>query len=206
MTCDQATNEQNAQRAQQERPGVKFAPIAVTIKQIDAGKIVFTTRGEDDAAHDFSVGPLDVWLECPSTAQQVGDRGVLYLSEAGGKATSLADGKTRIKGTTAPAGGLPTVSFKWPEAAGTEAVAPLPIWPTRIIIEGYAHGDPSLAGAVTLLDLRQCDTSQLIRLDAGGMITLSLTKEGFAEFSVPMPDAASPAPAQGGAGAPAPAG
>lgn len=195
MKCDQATNEQNAQRAQKERPGVKFGPIAVTLKQIDATKVVFNTRGEDNAAHDFSVAIEDVWLECPSTAQQVGDRGVLYVSENGGKATSLADGKTRIKGTTAPAGGQPTVSFKWPEAAGTSAVAPLQLWPTRIIVEGHAYGDPSLTGTVALLDLRQCDPSQVIQLDAGGMITLSLTKEGFAEFSVPMPDSAEPAPA-----------
>ncbi len=199
MDCTQEINEKNAQRAQVERPGVKFGTISVTLKSVDANKVVFSTRGEDDAAHDFSVAPDEVWLECPSTAQQAGDRGTLYISEKGAEATSLSDGKTRIKGTTAPPGGQPSVSFKWPLAGGTELVAPLPIWPTRIVIEGHAHGDPSLRGSVALLDLGKCDSAQVIRLDAGGMITLSLTREGFAEFSLPLPDDVS-APPRGAAG------
>lgn len=188
MKCNQATNEQNAQRAQKERPGVKFGPIHVTILSIDTTKIHISTRGEDDSAHEFSLALEDVWLECPSTAQEVGDRGTLYISEAGAQAVSLGDGKTHMKGVSAKGGGQPSVAFKWPQSGGTTAVAPLPIWPTRIIIEGHAHGDPSLTGTVALLDLRLCDIAQVIRLDAGGMITLSLTKEGFAEFAVPMPD------------------
>lgn len=189
MTCTPEINEQNAQRAQKERPGVKFGVIRVTIRSIVGGKIVFSTRGEDDAMHDFSVAVDEVWLECPSTAQQAGDQGELYISEAAGKATSLSDGKTRIKGTSGAGG--PSVSFKWPEAGGTKAVAPLQIWPTRIVIEGHAHGDPSLAGRVALLDLSKCDAAQVIKLDSSGMITLSLTSEGFAEFCVPMPDTTS---------------
>lgn len=188
MTCTPEQNEQNAKRAQSERPGVKFAPFQATIRSIDENKIVFSTRGEDDAAHDFSVSPDEVWLECPSTAQQAGDRGELYLSEAAAKATSLRDGKTRIKGTTGGPGGQPSIQFKWPESGGTAALAPLPIWPTKIVIEGHAHGDPSLKGSIALLDIGKCGSSQLIALDSGGMITLSLTKEGFAEFSVAMPD------------------
>lgn len=188
MTCTPEQNEQNAQRAQTERPGVRFAPFQVTIRSIDQHKIVFSTRGEDDAAHDFSVALDEVWLDCPSSAQQAGDRGELYLSEAAAKATSLSDGKTRIKGTTGGPGGGPSIQFKWPESGGTLALATLPIWPTKIVIEGHAHGDPSLKGSVALLDLQKCGAAQHIALDSGGMITLSLTKEGFAEFSVPMPD------------------
>lgn len=188
MTCTPEQNEQNAQRAKTERPGVKFAPFQVTIRSIDENKIVFSTRGEDDAQHDFAVAPEEVWLDCPSTAQQAGDRGELYLSEAGAKATSLGDGKTRIKGTSNGPGGQPSIQFKWPESGGTTALAHLPIWPTKIVIEGHAHGDPSLKGSIALLDTDKCGSSQLIALDSGGMITLSLTKEGFAEFSVAMPD------------------
>lgn len=190
MTCTPEQNEQNAQRAQSERPGVRFAPFQVTIRSIDENKIVFSTRGEDDAIHDFSVATNEVWLDCPSTAQRAGDRGELYLSEAAAQAKSLGDGKTRIKGTTGGPGGQPSIQFKWPESGGTAALATLPIWPTRIVIEGHAHGDPSLGGAISLLDFGKCGTSQLIALDSGGMITLSLTKEGFAEFSLAMPDRA----------------
>lgn len=191
MTCTPEQNEENAQRAKIERPGVKFAPFQVTIRSVDENKIVFSTRGEDDAVHDFSMAPSEVWLDCPSTARQAGDRGDLYLSEAAAKATSLGDGKTRIKGTTGGPGGQPAIQFKWPESGGTVTLATLPIWPTKIVIEGHAHGDPALEGSISLLDLGKCGGSQVITLDSGGMITLSLTKEGFAEFSLAMPDRAS---------------
>jgi hypothetical protein len=193
MECSQTTNAQNAARAAKERPGVKFALIDVSITNLDDSAVWFTTRGEDDKPHAFACNRGDVWLECPSTAQQVGDRGALCISTAGLATKSLTDGRTRIKGSTPDSTGKVQVSIKWPNTGGDlEPVASLEIWPTNITVEGYANGDPAFHGQVSLVNLKYCSSSQTIKFDNAGMITLSLTDDGFHRFSLPMPDSAVP--------------
>jgi hypothetical protein len=189
MECTADINAANAARVAKERPGVRFAAIDVSITKMDAVSVWFTTRGTDDNPHPYSCRKSDVWMECPSTAQGPGERGSLMLSSAALSAKSLKDGTTRIKGTIPDHTGKVQVNVKWPDNAGdAEPVAPLEIWPTKIIIEGYAHDDKAFQGTISLLDPSECSSSQAILLDSSGTITLMLTDDGFRRFSLGMPD------------------
>jgi hypothetical protein len=177
--CTDKVNQLNAERAKEERPGVKFGAVDVTYIASDDKTITFETRGTDDENHSFTLPLSEVWSECPSTVAKESPRGKLYLSREGFKVEATDKPDVRIKGN-------PAILFKWPDSGAIGPLAPLEIWPTNIVVTGHAHGDPELEGTVSLMDLMLCDLAQDIRLDNGGMITLSLTAAGFAAFGVPM--------------------
>jgi uncharacterized membrane protein YgcG len=203
MSCTPEINAANAARAAKERPGIMFAAVDVSITKADDVSIWFTTRGTDDNPHPYTCRQADVWLECPSTARAPGDRGSLLLSSTALAAKSLKDGTTRIKGTIPDLTGKIQINVKWPDNAGdAEPVASLEIWPTKIIIEGYAHDDRTFQGRISLLDPNECASSQAIILDSSRPITLSLTEEGFHRFSLPLPNSGSGDPPDEGTEAP----
>lgn len=184
MECSQDINTANAERAKNEHPGMGFGEITVTINVINRtqNRIQFTTRGEDDQDHPFTCALSEVWLECPSTAQRAGDHGQLKITAVGLAAKSDRDGATPIKNVV-------SVEFKWPDrGAAGDLLAPLEIWPTNIIVEGYANGDPAARTSVSLLDHKLCGPKQTLHLDPANKITLSLTEAGFARFGILLED------------------
>lgn len=180
MECTQSINTTNAERAKRERPGVTFGELYVTITAIDrvSQQLRFTTRGQDDRDHPFTCSLREVWLECPSTAQQVGDHGTLKITRAGLDARSDADGTTPIKNAF-------LVDPKWPDrAAAGDPLTAVEIWPLDVIVEGYAQGDPNKRARISLLDARLCGPEQRLRLDAASALTLSLTPDGLNAFGI----------------------
>lgn len=185
MLCTQDINTQNAERAKLEHPGVGFGEITVTITSVNRteNRIQFTTRGADDQDHSFTCSLSDVWLDCPSTAQQAGDHGTLKISAAG-----LTGAKSDLDGTT-PIKNAFLVDPKWPDrAAGEDLLTALEIWPIDVIVEGYAQGDPEKRARISLLDGKLCGPVQNLRFDAASKLTLSLTEAGLAEFGLLVED------------------
>ncbi|MEZ4360586.1 MAG: hypothetical protein R3B48_10410 [Kofleriaceae bacterium] len=189
MSCTREENEKNAERAKQERPGVRFGAVSVTLTSVTDSSVSFVARGEDDQEHPFTCKLSEVWRECPSSAQKAGDQGDLYLSKEGLEATSDRDQKTRIKGTKPDAAGNVAIQVKWPDSGGQEEpTGVLRVWPTSIVIEGYVDGDPSSRGRVSLLDLGHCGAQQELHISQSGAITLVLTDEGFRRFGRLLPE------------------
>jgi hypothetical protein len=184
MGCTTEVNQRNAERAKKERPGVKFGSVDVTYVASDGETITFETRGTDEQNHSFTLPWSAVWSECPSTVAKENPRGKIYLSREGLKVEASGAPGVRIKGSVPDDN--PAILIKWPDSGAIGPRAPLEIWPTNVVVTGYAHGDPELEGTVSLMDLSLCDLAQDIQLDNGGMITLSLTAAGFAAFGVPM--------------------
>lgn len=188
MKCTQEINEQNAERAKKEHPGKKYGAVAVTVTSQDEAQktITIETRGTDEQNHEFTL-PLDeVWTECPSTVGKSDEdrHGKLYISKEGLKTEATGAPGVRIKGSVPETN--PAILIKWPDSGAAEPHALLQIWPTDIVVTGYAFGNPDYQGQVSLMDLSAADLQQDIQFDNGGMITLSLTAAGFAAFGVPM--------------------
>jgi hypothetical protein len=203
--CDQATSDANRDQAHQinviranaGKPTIAYAKVAVAIvsiapgaqsfdatgENITPGDIVFTTAGEDNRRHRFRLPKNQVWLECPSTATAQGAAGVLYISLAGLGVLSEDAPKVRIAGATPESNGLPLLFYKWPDPGPDGTTRPLKIWPTSIMVFGYAFDDPEFHfGVVDLLDGSHAGFEQTIDLDRGAEIQLNLTEIGFGRF------------------------
>lgn len=103
------------------------------------------------------------------------------ITREGLETVSSDDGKTKLKDRV-------QVQLKWPDsgrAAGRRAA--VEIWPTDIVVRGYAYGDPAHAGEVSLLDLVRCGTQQLLQVEPSRPLTLSLTRDGLAAFGLEVP-------------------
>lgn len=151
---------------------------------VTAGNITFTTAGEDGLQHTYQIARNLIWSECPSTAQNAGESGELYISreglDAAGKSASM-----RIYGTTPDAFGDTLLLIKWPDpGAAIDEPAPVGIWPTSIIVSGFALDDPEFIGEVDLLDGAAAGFHQTIQLDHGVDIMLNLTGIGRGQFGL----------------------
>jgi hypothetical protein len=203
--CDTTTSEANRARAHQinqlrehsKKPTIHYAKVAATIASVapgaqsfdgtgentTPGDIVFTTAGEDNQRHQFRMARKLVWLECPSTAASPKESGVLYISEVGLNVVSEDSPPSRIAGSTPDSHGHLLLSLKWPDPGPEETTSPLRIWPTSILVAGYAFNDPLFHSAsVELLDGSLAGFEQTIDFSRGTEIQLNLTQLGLVKF------------------------
>lgn len=198
QTCTVAESRKNqdreaaANKARHEagQPIVDYAIVDVIVASIDEATIAFTTTGEDGGKHLYKLPKTQVYLGCPTAVTAKGDRGALLISRTGLEAVSQDAHKVRIYGSTPDAKNHTKLSIKWPESGGVAdeyrtKTTPLEIWPTSIVIRGYANDDPELnSGSVDLCDAELAGFLQSFQLDRGGPITLNLTHTGLGEFQV----------------------
>jgi hypothetical protein len=151
---------------------------------ITTGDITFTTAGEDGLKHTYQIARNLIWSECPSTAQNAGESGELYISREGLDAAGTNAG-VRIYGTTPDAFSGTVLPIKWPDP-GEDPDPPVPvgIWPTSIIVNGFALDDPEFTGEVDLLDADAAGFHQTIQFDRGIGITVNLTGIGRGQFGL----------------------
>jgi hypothetical protein len=167
---------------------IEHAKVDVTIKKVTADAVILTTSAEDNIRREYQIERSLVWLDCPSQARKAGDVGFLYISRKGLAVTSNDADKVRIYGSTPDCNGNTLLKIKWPDSGGVEVTAsvdvkPLSIWPTSIVVKGYAVDDPVFHhGTVELLDAHVAGFHQAIQLSRGADITLLLTPRGLGEF------------------------
>ena len=177
----------NVDRVAAGKAKLLYAAVDVTIKGEAAGKLEFTTTGEDSKVHTYSFPLTDeyCWLACPSTAVKAGDTGSLLISNVG-LGLGATDNGVRIYGCTPDAQGQTLLRVKWPDDGADDTITSVDIWPTSVVVSGYANGDPSqYSGSVELLDGSLAALRQTITFDLGAKITLALTPDGMAQFQLP---------------------
>jgi hypothetical protein len=192
-TCTQNDIDNGTNQAKQRnddltaagKPRIMYAAVSVTIEQFTADTIVLKTRGEDNNDHQYRIPLSQVWTGCPSTAKAAGDVGDLLISKQGLETKSNDLAKVRISGSTPDASGNTLLLIKWPDSGPVTKFTPLNIWPTSIVVKGYAIDDPEFhAGSVELLDGAVAGFYQAIQLTHGAEITLQLTDAGLGAFQM----------------------
>ena len=195
MTCDP---DESARWAKTHRSGKLYARVSVAVTSVTTDPssvtVTFSAKSKNATTGDPGVPDSiattvnwdetneDIWIQCPSTLPNppaVGDTGTLYLEKAL-LATRDANGNV-IQGTP-----------KWPNALPAIPTRSLTVWPTSVIVEGYAIlGGELYPGSVDLLDPTEALTiqdsnpaattpPQRLALD-GRAVTLSLTPNGFSD-------------------------
>lgn len=199
MTCDPNVS---AEWVKKNRPGKLYAKISVVVTSVtttgSATTVAFSAKSWNPMAG--APGPAilttvswdetneDIWIQCPSTLPDPpasGNTGILYLEQA--LLVPDANGNV-ISGTP-----------KWPNALPATPTKSLAVWPTSVIVEGYAilNGEVyTETGSVDLLDPTEALTvensnpgtpPQQLALD-GRAVTLSLTPNGYSDgFGLAFP-------------------
>jgi hypothetical protein len=175
----------NDQRQANGKPRIVHGLVNVTVEANEPDALVFTTRGEDGNKHSYRLSKDLIYPKCPTTALEPRERGTLVISKKGLEVQSNDSDMTRIYGTTPDANGQTLLEIKWPDPGLAATIQELSIWPTSIIVAGYALDDPDLhSGEVDLLDGNLADFQQNISVDHGSEIKLRLTPIGLGAFNM----------------------